>query len=251
MNEAPLTVYALSEDTARDAHAVITSLVRASLRLLLPGARLDRARFEPDEPGHAAVKANRWKSNARADQRHRVDLLRTLATNLARSDCLVVFHFDGDTPWAERERSENVRKFHEELVLGVRRVLRERGLEPERAERALRRLVAFVPHYTLESWLYQNTAAAVALCQQRRATEDVAVFEVWAHDRTLLDEVEQPWKLVSLGKGHNAALVASFPAPEVYAAGRSYAASVDRLREHGFLLEWLRWSTSDGARHDP
>jgi hypothetical protein len=249
VNEGSLTVYALSEDSAGDAHAVIASLVRASLRLLHPGARLDRARFEPDAPGHAAVKANRWKSHARADQRHRVDLLRTLATNLSRSDCLVVFHFDGDTPWAERERSENVRKFHDELVLGVRRVLRDCGLEPERAERALRRLVAFVPHYTLESWLYQNTAVAIALCQQRRTTDEVAVFEAWARDRPQLDEVEQPWKLVSLGKGHNAALAASFPANEVYAVGKSFAASVERLREHGFVIEWLRWSAEDGARH--
>ncbi|MFO0607328.1 MAG: hypothetical protein U0324_29460 [Polyangiales bacterium] len=244
-----MTVYALSEDTARDAHEVVASLVRASLRLVGPGARLDGLRFEPDEAGHAAVKANRWKSAARKDHRHRVDLVRTLATNVTRADCLVVFHFDGDTTWAERDRSENERKFRDDLLLSVERVLHEKGLTPERAQLALRRLVSFVPHYTMESWLYQSTEAAISRCRELHAAADIAHFEGWARDRTALDEIEQPWKLVALHKAHNATLAASFPAPEVYAVGKSYAALVDRLRGHEFLLAWLRWSATDGARH--
>jgi hypothetical protein len=248
VTDSLVTVYALSEDSASDAHDVLSLVVRASLRIDAPNTPLDRVRFEPTTEGHAAVKANRWKSTAANDHRRRVDLLRTLATQICRSNCLVVFHFDGDTTWQDRALSENQRKFHDVVVLGVKRVLHDKGIDASRIEEVLRRLVAFVPHYTMESWLYQSTEAAVALCLKHGNQRDVETFGEWERDRTVLDEIVQPWKVVSIGKNHNRVLAEAFPARAVYEIGKSYAASVDRLREHGFVMQALEWVANDGAR---
>lgn len=236
-----LTVYALTEDAAEDADEVIQRVVRASLRLLVEGARLDRLRFEPRHAAHEAVKANIWKSASQRDHQRRVDLLQTLATNLCLSNCVVVFHFDGDTTWRDRERSENLRKFQEIIVHGVRQWLIYKKVDSAQVDAALRRLVAFVPHYTMESWLYQNTPRALERC----GDGDRAQLEAWSIDRAVLDEVVQPWKLVTLGKRHNAELAREFPAQTVYDVGKSYAASVDRLRAHPTLVPTLEWTARE------
>lgn len=241
MTDARLTVVVLTEDTAKDAHATMESILRATLRLLAPGARLDLVRFEPaQEHAHRAVRANHWKSAKAEHHRAKIDLLNTIATDVLRSNCVVTFHFDGDRPWACRDDAENVEKFRSVVVHGVRQRLVAHQLPEERIERALRRLVAVVPFYTLEAWLYQNAKRATELCHTHHRGEHVDRYAEWERDREQLDEIERPWSVACLGKDHNVDLAQNgFPASLVASVGKSYASAVAALRANTDMMAVL------------
>jgi hypothetical protein len=238
------TVVVLPEDTDRDAHATLEALLRSMLKLLVPGARLDLVRFEPaNEVSHRAVRATGWKNTK--DRQSLVDLCRTIATDVARSNCLVAFHHDGDQPWAQQDRSENARKFREIIVFRVRQILLTESkikLSEEKIDRCLQRLVPIVPYYTTESWLYQNTRRAIELCHEHYSGADEKKFREWESDRSLLDEITQPWALVCLRKKYNRPLAEEgFPAADVAAVGKSFAAALDAIRQHPDFLAVLQY----------
>jgi hypothetical protein len=188
-----------------------------------------------------STQGNQWKNAA-----GRVDLVRDLATKL-RNGSFVIFHYDGDKPWAERP-SDTDAQFNQQVRVRVQQLLT--GPEPRRNTstttpttddpNAIDKLIVCVPYYSLEAWLYQATDAAVALCNEHHRRRDRERFLAWGEDRSLLDEVSKPKEATCLGSGKNEELAAKVPLKDVVAAGKSLAAFRDALLKHPSLRSVMR-----------
>lgn len=232
----------VTEDSGADGHATVVEVLKRMLRLLVPDYQTQRVGFEPsNRDAQRAIRGPRWKSTEPRDQRDLTELFRTIATKLLRDDGFVFFHVDGDRPWAERDKSENVAKFDAVVRTRVRQVLRaQKGATAESVEQRMRRLLLLAPFYSIEAWLYQNTTAAVRLCHEHHRGRDADRFQAWAQDRTALDDVMAPKKETCLAATHNLALAGTgFPSQAVRDAARSYARCAEVLEACAELVAIL------------
>jgi hypothetical protein len=236
---AVMRVLLLSEDSARDAAATLGALAREMFRLLDPEVQPRRIGFEPagDPEARQAMRANRWRSRNTGDYGQSVALRRLIATWLMQDMRVVVFHYDADVTWSGREACLTRAQFQEQILRPVRvliegQVVNERpGILPgelaSSVEDRLRRLLAVVPTYSIESWLYQNTREALAICAETHRSAHAETIRSWEADRGLLDEQPQPKDTYCLGSTYNLRLASgSFPAAEVHAAKKSFYAAV-------------------------
>ena len=98
-----------------------------------------------------------------------------------------------------------------------------------------------MPFYSIESWLYQNTAAALRICRDRYRGKDMDKFEHWRAHRDQLDELLKPKTCTCLRDKHNEELAGSrYPTDAVYAVGKSFAAALDELRTNTEFMDRLR-----------
>ena len=246
-----LSVLLLSEDSGEHAFEVLKGLAKELFKQVDEYVQTNAISFDPvrEKLALSALHANIWKSRKPNERQKRVELIRTLATQVMREDGWALFHFDGDRAWAARESSENVPKF-QEFTKSIRLLLSEeiekrspgtssRDIEAE-VDARMTRLKTVVPFYSIEAWLFQNTHEAVRLCHAHFNGRDADQFHEWAGDRTALDERLKPKEAVCLGAAHNRELASTaFPTREVLAAGKSFAATVESLREDAKLREAL------------
>ena len=229
----PISIVVLPEDSSSQACEVLQQLVAKMLYLIDPAAPLydrQRVRLEPSSAGaRQAFRGNGWHSLAQRQKR--VDVLQYIQSQLKRPDVegFVVAHVDGDRPYgqsAEGTQSPNQQRFDQLLAAPLRAALKDHpGL--------LERVVLVVPFYSVEAWLYQNTAVALALYEQhhRSHTHDKQQFKKWQQDPAALDELVKPKEAVAIGDRWNRELASEqFPAQRVYAVGKSFHKSVERLR---------------------
>jgi hypothetical protein len=230
------SILVLSEDGG---HRVVRALTAEVLRWLDPRHRKELVDLEPaDEGAQEAVQANLWKGKDKKGGGHRriVEIARTVATKIMSPTGYVLIHIDADRLWSEQEKnpSENLRRYVEDICLHVERhvddLLMKQGRTEDKAE-VLSRLCLLSPYYSIESWLLQNTVVARNLCRKHHRGRDVGKFDKWEQNRGLLDDVYQPKNATCLGAGRNHELASTgFPSRAVYAAGKSFKESVDRLR---------------------
>lgn len=226
----PVRFLLLTEDSGREAHDTHEALVHAMLRLLAPGYDRRALAIEPaNDAQRDAMRGNVWDS--RSDRQRRVALVRSIATRICESNLhIVLFHYDGDRPWSDREACPRHAVFERMIVTPVRQIVGERRTA-EQVERALARLVTVVPFYSVEAWLYQNATVAKRLCEEHHRGEHVEVFRAWRDDRAALDELHQPKRSCCLSDKYNRALAEErFPAADVYEVRRSFHDAVERLR---------------------
>lgn len=227
-----LAFFLLTEDHSDDAFATVQALLRRMLFLVAPQHDPRRLSFAPStDDARAAMRGNGWRcvrSKNTRDQRKAIDLRRTLATHLLQ-DCFVVVHIDGDVAFSDPEGSANLRDFDTLLRPGILLLLKDQ------ADR-IDRLLLFAPYYSIESWLYQNTAEAHRVYAEHhdrhpRAKQDREKLARWAADRTQLDELLKPKDELIIGAGFNRRLAeTAYPAQAVAGAERSFHQTVERLR---------------------
>lgn len=236
-----LSILLLTEDSAEDSHETITALVKKMLDLIVSGVGTHRVEFEPQNTlARQGMRGNLWKSKNPRDRQKLVDLRQSIATKLVEGKLVegesvpgfVLFHVDGDRPWAEEKQSENVAHFEAFVRTYVEPIvaaaLHKKGISGELAAR-MDRLRRLTPFYSIEAWLYQNTAEARRLCAAScgRHLDRIAA---WEADRGLLDEIRKPKDQLCFQAAHNLRLAtAQFPAEEALRVGKSYAASVMHL----------------------
>lgn len=244
----------LSEDKEPVSGDTLVPLVRAGLRIRVPGLRVNRVRIErPGEELARAAQSTNWKREDAKGHRLRTTLYRYIASHVLQDAPagFVVYHIDGDRPWSSHPGSENTRKFASNLVAGVRReiVSMKPQLASDDVDRRVARLRPFVPFYSIEAWLYQNLPQleAIASADARRGGEMRATLADWRANPHLIEELEQP-KTSIFGPHHNVRLAQNdWPAAEVYARGQSYRRSVDGLGACADLDEHLRRLSADTA----
>ena len=231
----------LSEDGGKDAYAVVCCVTRQILRFVLPGRDLRPILFLPlNEKASLAVHGNIWKSRKPRDRQKRLDLMEALVGDVL-SGGFVVFHIDADQIWARRQQCLNLTQFADFVAEMCRNYSDARfpNRTPERLREAFeRRLIVIVPYYSIESWLYQSTERAVAICDEQYRGKDRGHFAAWGQDRRLLDEEPQPKDRFALGDRHNRELAeAGIPVHGLEEAGKSFAQAVARFRACSELLE--------------
>ncbi len=240
---AHLSVLVLTEDSASSAGGVLAALVRRMFQFLVPDIQTQLLDFEPPEDGlRRVISANRWKSASSEYHRLRLDLVRTVATFLARSNSFVVFHYDGDVPYSEKCGCPHDDRFLRHIVTPVRALLASKnGLD---VDAAISRLLVVRPFYCIEAWLYQNYDILRGLV----ASHEYDTVTAWSDTPGIVEEVVRPWEHLSVGKSANALLAEkSFPTSSVFAAQRSFHDDILRLLGCAPLLEALerlKWSVS-------
>jgi hypothetical protein len=250
----------LTEDSGASGWKPVVSLVRAICDQLVVGVRWDHIDVSPRDDADAqtlrALAGNQWKGSNGTAHGLRVRLAQYIANKLLVREGnarFVFFHVDADRVWSagDPHDSENATKFERLVRTPVRVILlgalAKRGRSGE-LDALMARLHLVVPSYSIEAWLYQSTARAAELCESRRCRgAHVAIFQRWATDRTLLDDLSQPkdakdergTDLHCLGDADKDALAQAFPAREVRAAQRSFARAVEAVGEDGALLHAL------------
>ncbi len=239
-----LSVRIYSEDKNEQSAAAIETLLGKLLECFDGHTRVVSFEAEKD---NWALHGNRWraqKPDVRLQNETRA-LVRGIANELRKPSGHVVFHYDGDTLWADQAEAPLRADFTRVMRRGVREALDARTSARPRPERSrlpapplsdkeieerLGRLIECAPFYSIEAWLYQATARAKELCMSEHEGRDVERFEAWGEDRELLDEVRAPKESVCLRDQHNAELAKRVPVAEVLAVGKSLAGFRDALR---------------------
>lgn len=256
MVEPALSVLVLTEDSSPSAHATLVPLARKLIHFVDLHTRSHLVHFEPaEEAARLAVRANVWRSwqnpGPRTERSIRI-LRRTLATKILedRVPGYVLFHFDGDCCWSERDLPQNTWKLgsFSAFVQGLRPLvegyLQARRLPSNDAdvEARLLRICPITPYYSIESWLYQNTQYARRLCEQA-CGKHLDLIAQWEADRAALDELIKPKEQLCIGSRKNAELANAFTnqlADELYLLAQSFHATVERLHSCPGLAAALR-----------
>lgn len=234
----------LGEDSAGDAHETLVALAKKIFRLVDDSYDWQQIRFEPPEV-KAALRGNLWKSKNPKDNQDRLDLIRYIATKLLEGETsFVLYHIDGDRTWADREESENVRKFQAFIETDVRQFVEHRRRQtgrPIEGAFSLAQLLVMVPFYSLEAWVFQNTQLCRRLCEEHETCKGkhAALFEAWQKDRTALDDILGPKEKICFGGKHNHRLAESLDVDTVYYAERSLYETVNDFMRRPPLVRAL------------
>ena len=232
---APFHCLIFTEDTGQKSFDVVEGLVRKIFYLLGEGAAVELVRIEPgEERARRAMGFNGYQSTTPRDDHRRIDLAAAIVTQFLRVDMprFVIVHVDGDRRWSERGTTpgglcELQEIFERNIVRRVKEGLRQKG-RPELIER----LLYLIPFWSIEAWLYQNSAELQRLCRRdpRRHSRDAELLETWREEPSLLDEAERPKdRALTFQDGYNADLIETFPGRKVYDLDLSFAYCVDEF----------------------
>jgi hypothetical protein len=220
----------------------------------------------PGKEAAHAMAGNGWRAPKPKDlglQRRIIELGRAIAAKLLEGTVspgtplgFVLFHFDGDHAWAQRERAKTEKIADlwafvaRSVIPPIDHALHERNrrggaVDVEAGRKAaLLRLRRLTPFYSIEAWLFQNTAQARRACAAA-CGRHLKLVAGWAADRGALDELDgddQPKNQLPcvVTKDHIALATDGYPAEEVLAVRKSYATAVDNLRRCRDLRAALR-----------
>lgn len=216
-----------SEDKAdgeRD-FAALEQIVRGMLRLIEERSKSNHIECKPVGRG---ISGPCWKSARSKDlgvRQKRMTLLKEIATELARGH-VVFFHVDGDCTWAETKRAPvwaELKRFCD----GLRDLAVHKQIGKLDQSMLADAFIAVIPFYSMESWIY---ACTERLCTRTSNAKDLERIAEWAADLGTLDEVRYIKDALSIGDQCNHELAGHVPAAALCAAGKSYAATVERVR---------------------
>jgi hypothetical protein len=224
-----------SEDRADAKHGTLERVVRGMLRLVEEHAKLRHIDFSPVARG---VSGSYWKTKKSKDlgaRNKRTTLLKGIATELLRGR-VMFFHVDGDCIWAESKRAA----VWDELTR-FRRDLRAQAAHAQLGDLGENQLehafIAVVPFYSMENWTYASTDHLRTLTRDARELERI---DGWAAALGDLDEVPRiKRELPSIQDKHNRELAQRIPAAALHAAGKSYTATVERVRASDLIRAGL------------
>jgi hypothetical protein len=244
-----LSVLVLTEDTGGDAHDTICAVAKKILLVLEPGLDERRLSFDrADERARAGMGFNCYTSRSPRDYDKKVRLAQSIATHLLLADLrtAVFVHIDGDRAWSTRDPEHlcaNVKRFNEEVRVRVEALLLRHGQTS-----AIERLALIVPFWSIESWLFHNTAEALRICHEHHPHYESAVpqFAAWSRSPAVLDEQERPKRAVCFHDRYNARLAHGLPAGRLQRLGLSFTETLARADRPG-----LREALTAVSRHAP
>jgi hypothetical protein len=227
-----------SEDRADASRSfgTLEQIVRGMLRLVEEHVKTNHIEFKP--VGHS-IAGTCWKVTSKSTdvgaQQKRRDLLKDIATELGR-ERVVFFHVDGDRTWEERERApvwDDLEEFRRDLCrVGARA---KNGKVGDGTLDDV--FIAVVPFYSIESWIFACTEHLRLRTSEPGELERIAE---WAADLRKLDEVPKiKLELPSIEDRYNHELVRHIPGAALCAAGKSYADTVERVRESSHIRAGL------------
>lgn len=236
-----ISILLVSEDSADDAIPVLKAIVKKMIYLIDGNFKESSRTFEPlaSQEARYISHGHLWKSKDKRDWPKQIAFIRALATKLAEGETsFIFFHVDGDRAWETSENGtvcdhvEPFRRFIAERVSHVVSVRPNSQNTAEAFKEAFHaRTLFIIPFYSIESWLYQNTAMGLELSKKHYQGRDATRFETWAQNPALLDEEIKPKEIICFGSKHNRALAESgFPSSKLYnVVNKSFTRCVDTL----------------------
>lgn len=213
----------------------LRGLVRVMLRLVQPNLDATRIDVEGDHPqAQEAAQANLAKSRRGAGHQRRVAIAKAIATAVFTPSNFVFYHVDADQCFSDPRESqpENV-AFFESILTTVRQhleALKQMHKDERSVDEMIDRVCLLLPYYSLEAWLFQNTRMGRELCHKHHRAQHAQTFDEWERDRGMLDELENPKEASCLKPSHYRDLaIREYPGRTVYAIGKSFAQTVERL----------------------
>ena len=209
-------LWVYTEDTAKDAPAVLKALVKRLLQQEREELETHRLPFQDPAPSSLATIA--WhRHNWRGDQHKRRALIMELATRVTTGD-IVLLHHDHDATHGQRSSlADKVDGLLTELA----------RVAPPATWRGA--ILTLTPCYSVESWLYHNHDAVEALPLNER---DAALrwLRENLRDTTGYDHIPKPKATCPLNDKHNLTLATkAFPADLAAARSPSWQATQTRL----------------------
>jgi hypothetical protein len=225
-------IMVLTEDHYPEPHR---ALVRAMLRLVKPNHNAAKIDVQGDDSrAQEAAQGNRGKNRKGPGHQQRVALARAIATEIFTPSNFVFYHVDADRCFSAPKvpKPEN-EVFFESVLLAVRQLLealKEQHQDSRTTDEMIARVMLLLPYYSIEAWLFQNTRVGRELCAKHHRAQHVEKFDHWEQNRHELDECEKPKDACCLNTSHYRDLaMREYPARAVYAIGKSFAETVDRL----------------------
>lgn len=256
MGSAPKHLACYTEDSADDGPNVQEALVRALLGQVEPAARggsgptgapVVRGERSPAARG---MHGTNWRAVRAGTREHeaRKRLVAAIATHIGASE-LVVVHFDADRTWSRRDSRASAAAWGTygdafvRLRTDVAAALRRSAdaTAQGRADEVDQWLLAMVPFYCVESWLYLAAlppdADLPAACKAAADSLRAAVSDKTGFDHIGKPADQPPGK--ALGKVHNLALAEAFTAA---------VADEASARSPSFRATILAWTESPPLR---
>lgn len=248
MKQPPvLSVLVFTEDTGEQVEPALRALLKKMFQLLDGSCGTHRIEFLPgDQEARRALRGKAHGGGSADSHRMRLQLAGKIADQLAKTDPegFVAYHSDGDRRWSERSEGD-FPDFRRLLAVVIDRLRAPRRQPVAIDPRRIDRLLLLAPYWELEAWLYQNLEVARALCQQLDERRHLTLFDAWEGSRATLDDVKDTKEACCLHDRHNRVLAeTAYPKDEAYAAGASFAATVDRMRTCAALLDALARTSS-------
>jgi hypothetical protein len=219
-----------TEDTAKDAPAVLKALTKRLLQRLSPGLPtnlLPLVSAVPLAEATSAWQGHYWRKRHSPKRRA---LVTELATRVTTGDIVLLHHDYDAAPGQQSTLGDQVA----DLLADVHSELARRSPPPWRGA-----VLTLTPCYSVESWLYHNHGAVEGLPVNER---DAALRWLRAnlHDTLGYDHVDQPKKACPLKADHNLTLATqAFPAACAEALSPSWRATQTRLGDSAPLQALL------------
>lgn len=249
--QAPAIQFVLYSEDRADANsdfAVLRELLRGMLKHLRADVKLNHVRIAPVEPvREKRVCGSHWKATPWAKspgaQEARRGLVRAVATEL-RLGRVVFFHVDADAVWSQRKTCENAREHWPRFIRDVQTVLGQPGQACGEQAPIEHTLVLAMPFYEMESWAFANISY---LRRHVVDPDELARLDRWEEELGRLDEEANTKDCLSVGDALNAELVQlknGFPVHTLAQIPRSYAETLNRLRESSIVVRGLEEAAS-------
>jgi hypothetical protein len=237
-----LAIQVFPEDNGKDAFDTLCKLLSAALRRIEPHLDETRVRYEHGMSFHEFYRSTRPDDHGR-----KLTLARSIATHIAlrHQPTVAVVHVDADLRWSDRDEThlcDNLRRFKKEIGTRVAAHLRVDADQ-------LDRLLFLVPFWSIESWLYQNTQEALAICAEHhpRYRDAAETFKRWRDAPDRLDDEVHPKRQIYFGSKFNLRLAGGLPARRLEELGLSFSRALRDARASalaGYLPElrhpWAR-----------
>lgn len=235
-----LHILLLTEDSGANGFDTVKEIVRHSLLHCNPSTQTHLITYTPaNDSAKQALRANNWKNKT---HRNTVDLLREMATHVAKDVGPIIFHYDGDTAWDQRSESANTQKFQEiilsRLCLFLQSMPNKHGSKysSEDAEELVKNVIQMVPFYSIEAWLFHNQEQLKSIYREiytgQNTEQDQKTLQHWQDKPTILGNTDQPKEQLSIRDEYNLQLAKhNFPADLLYGLNQSYTVFVTDLSE--------------------
>lgn len=242
-----LSVLIFTEDTGAQVEPALRCLLKKMFQLIENCCGTHRIEFLPtDDDSRRALAGKFHAGNTGKAYRDRLQLAGKIADQIAKSDPegFVAYHSDADCRWSDRASKEysDYSRLRDVVAERLRTPRRISGntIDLDRIER----FILLAPYWELESWLYLNVEVARRICEHHDDGNHLSLFDEWEADLAVIDEIENTKDVCCLLDRYNIDLAQNaFPKDKAYAAGTSFAETVNRLKECNSLVEALGRTT--------
>lgn len=233
MVEEKVNVLIITEDTGKGSFELFRNLINSILREIITDFQSQLIEYVRIDARHSEVlSGNSWMQKRPRNKKLRDSiyrLKREIIQYLLGKQAFVFWHIDGDMKWCEFTKKGsclNLEKLNDFLAPITAELDTHRNNKAPNLPKD--KILKLLPFYSVEAWLYQNSAAL------QKINEDTSDIKNRAPQE--LDEILMVKEFFKIKAKYNLELSKQFPYQKVYALGKSFHHTVEELKRGcGFI----------------